>query len=110
MVCGCVWYRGSFPYSTHWHWHVSLVDDRDNFKRSFDQSIRDNSDMQSYVRMHAKPEAPSPASSANTSEVTSRATEVLFEIVGNPHFIEGDDACKCFFAAAKTYPSRNTAM
>jgi len=86
------------------------VDDRENFKKTFEQSIRDNCDMQSYVRMHTKPEPPSPASSTGTSEGMPRPTEVLFEIIGYPHFIEGDDTCKCFFATAKTYPSRNTAM
>ena len=65
--------------------------------------------MQSYVRMQAKPDAPSPPSSSN-SGAPPRATEVLFEINGYPHFIEGDDSCQCFFATAKTYPSRNTAM
>lgn len=66
--------------------------------------------MQSYVRMHAKPEVPSQASSTSASEAGPRATEVLFEIVGYPHFLDGEDTCKCFFATAKTYPSRNTAM
>jgi hypothetical protein len=86
------------------------VDDRENFKKNFEQSIRDNSDMQSYVRMQAKPEAPSPTSSTSTPGATPRATEALFEVNGYPHFIEGDDSRKCFFATAKTYPSRNTAM
>ncbi|KAF9780551.1 hypothetical protein BJ322DRAFT_1083717 [Thelephora terrestris] len=86
------------------------VDDRENFKTVFEQSIRDNSDMQSYVRMHTKPEVPPPASSTSTPEAASRATEVLFEIIGYPHFVEGEGTCKCFFATAKTYPSRNTAM
>ena len=66
--------------------------------------------MRSYVRMQAKPEAPSPPTSTGTSESMPRATEVLFEINGYPHFLEGEDSCKCFFATAKTYPSRNTAM
>jgi hypothetical protein len=87
-----------------------LVDDRENFKKNFEQPIKDNSGMQSYVRMQAKPETPLPTS-VNTSEATPRAREVLFEINGYPHFIDrGDDSCKCFFATAKTYPSRNTAM
>ena len=89
---------------------VSSVDDRENFKKNFEQSIKDNSDMQSYVRMQAKPDASSSPSSASASEATPRASEVLFEIIGYPHFIEGDESCKCFFATAKTYPSRNTAM
>jgi len=84
------------------------VDDRENFKKNFEQSIRDNCDMQSYVRLQAKPDASSPPS--NTSGAVPRAAEVLFEIIGYPHFIEGDESCKCFFATAKTYPSRNTAM
>jgi len=29
---------------------------------------------------------------------------------GQPHFIAGHNDCKCFFAVAKPYPSRNTAM
>ena len=66
--------------------------------------------MQSHVRMQAKPEAPSLASSTGTSEATARATEVFFEIVGYPHFVEGEDTCKCFFAAAKTFPGKNCAM
>ena len=89
---------------------VSSVDDRETFKKNFEESIRDNSDMQSYVRMQTKPDAPSPPSSSSSSEAAPRATEVLFEVIGYPHFIEGDDSCKCFFATAKTYPSRNTAM
>ena len=90
-------------------WNAPLVDDHENFKKRFEQSIRDNSDMQSYVRMQARHEAPS-LPSTSTSEAAPRATEVLFEINGYPHFIEGDDTCNCFFATAKTYPSRNTAM
>jgi len=86
------------------------VDDRENFKRNFEQSIMNKSDMQSYVRMQAKPKALSPATSTSTSESAPRVTEVLFEIGGYPLFIEGEDSCKCYFATAKTYPSRNTAM
>ena len=66
--------------------------------------------MRSYVRMHAKTEAPSAASSASASETAPRASEMLFEIVGYPHFVEGDDSCKCFYAAAKMYPTRNAVM
>lgn len=36
--------------------------------------------------------------------------EVLFEIQGYPHFLDGDNECKCFFAMARPYPSRNTAV
>ena len=92
------------------HRVVSPVDDRETFKKSFEQSIRKNSDMQSYIRMQAKPEVLSPPSSTSTSGPTPKANEVFFEINGYPHFIEGDNSCKCFFATAKTYPSRNTAM
>ena len=89
---------------------ASPADDRENFRKNFERSIRDNSDMQSYVRMQAKPEAPSPPSSSSTSEAAPRATEVLFEVNGYPHLIDGEDSCKCFFATAKMYPSKNTAM
>jgi len=30
--------------------------------------------------------------------------------MGYPHFVLGENACRCFFAVAKPYPSRNTAM
>ena len=86
------------------------VDDHKNFKKSFEQSIRDNCDMQSYVRMHSKPDALSVVFSTSASEATLRATEVLFEIIGYPHYIEGNGACKCFFTTTKTYPGRNTMM
>ncbi|KAJ8521637.1 hypothetical protein ONZ45_g1671 [Pleurotus djamor] len=36
--------------------------------------------------------------------------EILFEIAGSPHFVEDELPCKCFFAIAKPYPSRNTTM
>jgi hypothetical protein len=98
-----------YPSSTH-HRFASLVNDHENFKKTFEKSIKNNSDMQSYVRMHTKPEVPLSASSASTPEAMPRATEVLFEIIGYPHFVEGDDTCKCFFATAKTYPSKNAAM
>ena len=109
MVRRCVHAEASCPYSAHRR-RLTSVDDRENFKRNFEESIKDNCDMQSYIRMRAKPEAPPPASSTSASEVAARATEVLFEVIGYPHFVEGDDTCKCFFAAAKTFPSRNTAM
>lgn len=105
------WTRPAVPYPFVICRRIfSSVDDHEDFKKNFEQSIKDNSDMQSYVRMQAKPEAPPPPSSTSTSEAAPRATEVLFEINGYPHFMEGDDSCKCFFATAKTYPSRNTAM
>ena len=66
--------------------------------------------MQSYVRMQAKPEAPAPALSTSTTGATPRTTEVMFEINEYPHFAEGDYTCKCCFATAKAYLSRNVAM
>lgn len=58
----------------------SSVDDRENFKKNFEQSIRDDSDMRSYIRMQAKPEAPLLPASACKSKSTQRATEVLSDI------------------------------
>lgn len=36
--------------------------------------------------------------------------EVLFEVTVKSYHRSGEDGCKCFFLAAKPYPSRNTAM
>lgn len=41
---------------------------------------------------------------------TEGRKEVLFEIVGAPYFLPLEDTFKCFYAVAKPYPSRNTAM
>ena len=66
--------------------------------------------MQSYVRMRAKPKALAPVLSKAATGATPGTTEVMFEVVAYPHFVEGDDTCKCFFATAKAYPSRNVAL
>lgn len=64
---------------------------------------------------------PSMLAQSTTVPTASVLKEVLFEITGYPHFVEPDEEerqrsgammpqCKCIFAVAKPYPSRNTAM
>jgi hypothetical protein len=48
------------------------------------------------------------------ARLKSKKSEVqwpLFELRGHPHYEKGQPGeCKCFFAMARPYPSRNTAM
>ncbi|XP_006458018.1 putative PHRB protein [Agaricus bisporus var. bisporus H97] len=72
------------------------------FQRALQNSIRTNTELLSYVRFKCNPAAQSAQSSTS---------DILFEIKGYPHFVSDQDPeCKCFFAMAKPYPSRNTAM
>ncbi|KAL4265230.1 Plant GATA Transcription Factor [Pleurotus pulmonarius] len=41
---------------------------------------------------------------------TTTPQEILFEIQGYPHYVGDEQTCRCFFATAKPYPSRNAAM
>jgi PAS domain S-box-containing protein len=79
---------------------VDLVngEDKHAFRVSFEQSLRSRMEMLSYVRFKYQ------------SEYTSSAKEVLFEVKGYPHYIDDEQYARCFFAVAKPYPSRNTAM
>ncbi|KAG0694332.1 white collar 2 type of transcription factor [Suillus ampliporus] len=79
---------------------VDLVngEDKHAFRGSFDQSLRSRAEMLSYVRFKCQ------------SEYVSPAKEVLFEVKGYPHYIDDELFARCFFAVAKPYPSRNTAM
>lgn len=72
------------------------------FHRGFEESIRTNTELLSYVRLKCNPAVKSSHSSTN---------DMLFEIKGYPHFVtEQGPECKCFFAMAKPYPGRNIAM
>ncbi|KAG1800891.1 white collar 2 type of transcription factor [Suillus plorans] len=73
-------------------------EDQHAFRVSFEQSLRLRMEMLSYVRFKCQ------------SEYTSPAKEVLFEVKGYPHYIDDEQYPRCFFAVAKPYPSRNTAM
>ncbi|KAK7040897.1 white collar 2 type of transcription factor [Paramarasmius palmivorus] len=85
-------------------------DDQNHFRACFDDSIRRRSELITYVRLRC-----------NTPAVTfpySPVKEVLFEVKGYPKFVNtssmgsvggaGNEAF--FFALAKPYLSRNTAM
>lgn len=82
--------------------HLSLLhssgEDQHAFRGSFDQSLHSRAEMLSYVRFRCQPEYATPAK------------EVLFEVKGYPHYIDDEPYARCFFAVAKPYPSRNTAM
>ncbi|KAG2146884.1 white collar 2 type of transcription factor [Suillus bovinus] len=73
-------------------------EDKHAFRASFEQSLRLRMEMLSYVRFKCQ------------SEYAFPAKEVLFEVKGYPHYIDGEQYARCFFAVAKPYPSRNTAM
>ncbi|KAG2041923.1 hypothetical protein BDR03DRAFT_913838 [Suillus americanus] len=79
---------------------VDLVngEDKHAFRASFERSLRSRMEMLSYVRFKCQ------------SEYASPAKEVLFEVKGYPHYIDDEQYARCFFAVAKPYPSRNTAM
>ncbi|KAG1754311.1 white collar 2 type of transcription factor [Suillus lakei] len=79
---------------------VDLVngEDKHAFRALFEQSLRSRMEMLSYVRFKCQ------------SEYASPAKEVLFEVKGYPHYIDDEQYARCFFAVAKPYPSRNTAM
>ena len=83
------------------------------FQNMFDKSIEQRSEIEVYARLQCKPTEPflisaTPGSVGEFSAPPPK--EVLFEIKGYPHFLPDTDEFKCFFAVAKPYPSRNTAM
>lgn len=79
-------------------------DDQHNFRDDFQRSVETKQELFSYARLKCKRELVT-----NPNQSTSQK-ELLFEIKGHPHYMPEDNECKCFFAMAKLYPSRNTAM
>ncbi|KAL0061467.1 white collar 2 type of transcription factor [Marasmius tenuissimus] len=80
-------------------------DDQNHFRASFEDSIKRSSELISYVRLRCN----SPATTFPYSPVK----EILFEIKGYPRFAKYDsygNGDQFFFALAKPYLSRNTAM
>ncbi|KAF7440548.1 blue light receptor [Pleurotus ostreatus] len=78
----------------------SLKDnDQTNFQNSFHESLRTSEDLLSYTHLKCK-----------TSHSATVPREILFEIKGYPHYVGDEQTCRCFFATAKPYPSRNAAM
>jgi len=81
------------------------VNDQFLFQDSFDEAVRTSCDLLAYVRLKCKYQI-------LAAEYHAPPKEIVFELKGYPHFVqEGNDLdCKCVFAVAKPYPSRNTAM
>ncbi|KAI0317568.1 hypothetical protein OF83DRAFT_1058454 [Amylostereum chailletii] len=78
--------------------------DHESFRAAFEGTLADGREMLVYARLRCKTLAfEYPGAGAG-------AKEVLFEIYGYPHFVPGEQLARCFFAVAKPYPSRNTAM
>ncbi|KAL0571054.1 white collar 2 type of transcription factor [Marasmius crinis-equi] len=80
-------------------------DDRNHFRQSFDDSIQRGSELITYVRLRCN----SPA----TTYPFAPVKEILFEIKGYPRFAKYDsfgNVDQFFFALAKPYLSKNTAM
>ncbi|KAI0273452.1 hypothetical protein BC834DRAFT_853891 [Gloeopeniophorella convolvens] len=83
------------------------VNDRLSFCTAYSRSIEHREDLHVYARLRCKPEI---SFSRIPLNPPTPPREVLLEVTGYPHFMPGENACKCFFAVAKPYPSRNTAM
>jgi len=84
----------------------STEEDKVVFKADFYESIKQRKPMSSYARIWSQ-------SSASTfNSVNGQQTkDTLFEIQGSAHYnSDSASTCKCFFAVAKPFPSRNTAM
>jgi len=85
--------------------HLVNVNDRLSFCETYARSIERREDLHFFARLLCKPD------SFTAMTVTPPPTkEVLLEIIGYPHFVLEESSCRCFFAVAKPYPSRNTAM
>ena len=78
---------------------LSAPDDQLSFCTAFQHSVATNIELLSYLRFK---------SNSPSVDELSGFKELLFELKGYPHFV--DDECRCFFAMAKPYPSRNTSM
>jgi hypothetical protein len=82
------------------------VNDRPGFIETYARSIQRREDFHFYARLFCK----SDTFTHMTVTPPHPDKEVLLEIMGYPHFVLGENTCKCFFGVAKPYPSRNTAM
>ncbi|KAI0950127.1 hypothetical protein AcV7_008688 [Taiwanofungus camphoratus] len=80
------------------------VDDRAGFRALFRESVHAQRPLLAYARLQCK------AAFYVARDYAPRPREVLFEITGHAHPGGGAGAFQCFFAVAKPYPSRNTAM
>ncbi|KAF8735826.1 hypothetical protein AX14_001402 [Amanita brunnescens Koide BX004] len=78
---------------------IPSPDDQLSFCTAFQHSVATNIELLSYLRFK---------SNSPSADELSGFKELLFELKGYPHFV--NDECRCFFAMAKPYPSRNTSM
>ncbi|TDL24954.1 hypothetical protein BD410DRAFT_766588 [Rickenella mellea] len=79
-------------------------DDLPTFTEQFQGALQARQEFFTYLRLKCKGEfVASPTHSSSSKEL-------LFEIVGHPYYIPDDHECKCIFAMAKLYPSRNNAV
>lgn len=70
-----------------------------SFRNDFDEAMRKNVELLSYIRLKTH------------DAYNAEPKDLLFEIKGYPHFLPETEADSvCFFAMAKPYPSKNTAM
>ncbi|KAA1469364.1 hypothetical protein DENSPDRAFT_834962 [Dentipellis sp. KUC8613] len=87
------------------------ANDRDSFRRMFARALGERRELLTYARLRCKAEYLGAAAGYEYAPPPQQQKEVLFEIAGYAHFSAPADAhCRCFFAVAKPYPSRNTAM
>ena len=75
-------------------------DDKMTFSNAFYESMNTRNDLFTYAKLVC-PQQPS-------AYHQQPPREVLFEFTGRPHFVGDELQCKCFFAVAKPYPSKNT--
>ncbi|KAM6500417.1 white collar 2 type of transcription factor [Amanita muscaria] len=78
---------------------LASQDDQLAFCSAFQQSINTNAELLSYLHFKCN---------SFSASGSSGFKEVLVELKGYPHFVNNE--CKCFFAMARPYPSRNTSM
>ncbi|KAL1744353.1 blue light receptor [Schizophyllum fasciatum] len=76
-------------------------DDQRVFQTAFHDSVNTEKELLSYVRLKCN---------SNKESSNTTTAEILFEIKGYPHYQPDRSQCWCFFATARPYPSRNTAM
>lgn len=78
---------------------AALAQDQATFRASFDESIQDNSELHTYVRLKCN---------SIPSSQSLLPKDMLFEIKGRSRSAELEGVF--FLATAKTYPSRNVEM
>lgn len=78
---------------------IASPDDQLAFCSDFQHSITTKAELLSYLRF---------SSNSPSADDLSGFKELLFELKGYPHFV--NDECRCFFAVARPYPSRNTSV